>query len=55
MMPPHEVARWLREADVLVLPNRATSISASYTSPLKLFEYLGGRTADRRFAICRAS
>src|SRR4029453_3355448 len=28
------------EADLLVLPNRATSVSASYTSPLKLFEYL---------------
>jgi glycosyltransferase involved in cell wall biosynthesis len=40
MVPPHEVARWLRASDVLVLPNRATDVSARYTSPLKLFEYL---------------
>ena len=25
---------------MLVLPNTATEVSASYTSPLKLFEYL---------------
>ena len=37
--PPGVAAR-LGEADVLVLPNTATSISARYTSPLKLFEYL---------------
>ena len=30
----------LRDAAVLVLPNRATTVSARYTSPLKLFEYL---------------
>jgi glycosyltransferase involved in cell wall biosynthesis len=40
MKAPGEVAALLREADVLVLPNRATSVSANYTSPLKLFEYL---------------
>jgi len=39
-VPPPEVAERLGEADVLVLPNTATSISARYTSPLKLFEYL---------------
>jgi glycosyltransferase involved in cell wall biosynthesis len=39
-VPPFEVRRWLAAADVLVLPNRATAISAAYTSPLKLFEYL---------------
>ncbi len=40
MKAPGEVAGLLREADMLVLPNRATSVSANYTSPLKLFEYL---------------
>jgi glycosyltransferase involved in cell wall biosynthesis len=40
LVPPFEVRRWLQAADVLVLPNRATTVSASYTSPLKLFEYL---------------
>ena len=40
MKAPGEVAALLREADLLVLPNRAMSVSASYTSPLKLFEYL---------------
>jgi glycosyltransferase involved in cell wall biosynthesis len=37
--PPH-VAALLRDADVLVLPNTPTRISAAYTSPLKLFEYM---------------
>jgi glycosyltransferase involved in cell wall biosynthesis len=37
---PPLVAQALDNADVLVLPNTATKISASYTSPLKLFEYL---------------
>ena len=37
---PSEVPRLLRDATVLVLPNRATTVSARYTSPLKLFEYL---------------
>jgi len=40
MRPPGEIAGHLRASDLLVLPNRATSVSASYTSPLKLFEYL---------------
>jgi glycosyltransferase involved in cell wall biosynthesis len=40
LVPPHEVVRYLEAADVLVLPNRATAVSAHYTSPLKLFEYL---------------
>jgi glycosyltransferase involved in cell wall biosynthesis len=37
---PPRVARRLVEADVLALPNTAMAISARYTSPLKLFEYL---------------
>lgn len=40
-VPPAEVPRWLAAADVLVLPNSAREvISARYTSPLKLFEYM---------------
>jgi glycosyltransferase involved in cell wall biosynthesis len=38
--PPPVVAAELAAADVLVLPNRGTAVSARYTSPLKLFEYL---------------
>jgi glycosyltransferase involved in cell wall biosynthesis len=38
--PPSAVAASLRDADVLALPNRGTAVSARYTSPLKLFEYL---------------
>jgi glycosyltransferase involved in cell wall biosynthesis len=37
---PAGVAARLLDVDVLVLPNTATSMSARYTSPLKLFEYL---------------
>ena len=37
---PPRVARLLRQADVLVLPNTPGRVSASYTSPLKLFEYM---------------
>jgi glycosyltransferase involved in cell wall biosynthesis len=37
---PPEVAARLAEMDVLVLPNTATHVSAKYTSPLKLFEYM---------------
>jgi len=38
---PVEVPRFLRAADVLVLPNSAnTELSRSFTSPLKLFEYM---------------
>jgi glycosyltransferase involved in cell wall biosynthesis len=41
---PAEVPTWLAAADVLVLPNSAReTISASYTSPLKLFEYMAAR------------
>ena len=37
---PAAVADALSEATVLVLPNRGGEVSARYTSPLKLFEYL---------------
>jgi len=38
-----EIPYWLKAADVLVLPNSAKEkISAIYTSPLKLFEYMAG-------------
>jgi glycosyltransferase involved in cell wall biosynthesis len=40
LVPPREVAARLDAADVLVLPNPLTPVSARYTSPLKLFEYL---------------
>lgn len=40
MVPPAEVPARLRAAHVLALPNAATALSAAYTSPLKLFEYL---------------
>lgn len=39
-VPPPEVALRLRDADVLILPNRASAISSEFTSPLKLFEYM---------------
>jgi glycosyltransferase involved in cell wall biosynthesis len=39
-VPPREVFARLREADVLVLPNPPSAISTSFTSPLKLFEYM---------------
>ena len=39
-VPPPAVAARLREADVLVLPNRPSAISTDFTSPLKLFEYM---------------
>jgi glycosyltransferase involved in cell wall biosynthesis len=43
-VPPSEVPLWLAAADVLALPNSGTSaISARYTSPLKLFEYMAAR------------
>jgi glycosyltransferase involved in cell wall biosynthesis len=34
------VAARLRDADVLILPNRPSAISTDFTSPLKLFEYM---------------
>jgi glycosyltransferase involved in cell wall biosynthesis len=40
LVPPERVAGLLRQASVLVLPNRASAISTSFTSPLKLFEYM---------------
>ncbi|MFI5177431.1 MAG: glycosyltransferase family 4 protein [Vicinamibacterales bacterium] len=40
LVPPQEVVPRLTAADVLVLPNAASTISERYTSPLKLFEYL---------------
>ena len=40
LLPPAQVAQWLREADVLALPNPASAISRAFTSPLKLFEYM---------------
>jgi glycosyltransferase involved in cell wall biosynthesis len=40
LIPPAAVAARLREADVLALPNPASSISSTFTSPLKLFEYM---------------
>lgn len=43
---PHgEMPLWQRAADVLVLPNTAKEeISARYTSPMKLFEYMASGT-----------
>lgn len=40
LVPPPDVGAHLQRADVLVLPNPAHTISARYTSPLKLFEYM---------------
>lgn len=40
MVEPSRVARFLRQADVLALPNPASVISTRFTSPLKLFEYM---------------
>jgi glycosyltransferase involved in cell wall biosynthesis len=39
-VPPPQVADHLARADVLVLPNPVSALSFSWTSPLKLFEYL---------------
>jgi glycosyltransferase involved in cell wall biosynthesis len=39
--PHREISKYLAAADVLVLPNSAKKkISRSYTSPMKLFEYM---------------
>ncbi len=44
-LPVHNAALYLAAADVAVLPNSGkTDISAKYTSPLKLFEYLASGT-----------
>jgi glycosyltransferase involved in cell wall biosynthesis len=40
LLQPADVPAHLASADVLALPNSATAVSARYTSPLKLFEYL---------------
>ena len=40
LLPPADVAARLRQADVLTLPNPASAISSTFTSPLKLFEYM---------------
>ena len=40
LLDPGAVARRLADADILVLPNTETVLSARYTSPLKLFEYM---------------
>jgi glycosyltransferase involved in cell wall biosynthesis len=40
LLAPSEVAGHLEAADILVLPNSGTTVSARYTSPLKLFEYM---------------
>jgi glycosyltransferase involved in cell wall biosynthesis len=40
LIPPAAVAARLRQADVLALPNPASSLSSTFTSPLKLFEYM---------------
>ena len=40
-VPPDQIPAYLAAADVLVLPNSARSeISARFTSPMKLFEYM---------------
>jgi glycosyltransferase involved in cell wall biosynthesis len=43
-VPPTDVPMWLAAANVLALPNSAVeAISARYTSPLKLYEYMAAR------------
>jgi glycosyltransferase involved in cell wall biosynthesis len=38
---PHEIPQYLRAADILIIPNSATTQESSHeTSPLKLFEYM---------------
>ncbi len=40
-LPHHDIIKFIRSADVLVLPNTAEEErSASYTTPIKLFEYM---------------
>jgi glycosyltransferase involved in cell wall biosynthesis len=45
LVPPADVGRLLHDARVLVLPNPASTTSAAYTSPLKLFEYMAAGRA----------
>jgi glycosyltransferase involved in cell wall biosynthesis len=42
-VPPREVRAYLADAAVAVLPLSQDLISASFTSPLKLFEYMAAR------------
>ncbi len=37
---PESIPKYLKSADILVLPNSAKNIKSSWTSPLKLFEYM---------------
>ena len=41
--PNKEIPLFLKAADVLVLPNSASDKISSYTSPLKLFEYMSSK------------
>lgn len=41
--PKTAVRKYLQSADVLVLPNSSKDAWSSYTSPLKLFEYMAAR------------
>jgi glycosyltransferase involved in cell wall biosynthesis len=45
LVEPSQVAGYLAQASVLVLPNPASAISTSFTSPLKLFEYMAAGRA----------
>lgn len=45
LVAPPDVAAHVAGADILVLPNSASAVSATYTSPLKLFEYLAAGRA----------
>jgi glycosyltransferase involved in cell wall biosynthesis len=40
LVPPHEVPARLAAASCLVLPNPPSAASSTFTSPLKLFEYM---------------
>ena len=44
-VPPAHVSDFLRRAAILVLPNPPSAISAHFTSPLKLFEYMAAGRA----------
>ena len=45
LVEPSRVAAHLTSATILVVPNPASAISTSYTSPLKLFEYMAAGRA----------
>ena len=45
LVEPVRVAEHLARASILVLPNPASAISTSFTSPLKLFEYMAAGRA----------